>query len=86
MLLAWRSALSTAGFGEDERALTRGVVACFMCGGLPYPRFGSVCMTCETLPLCCRVETLERVGGDFARDALGRKWGDPPLKRDRSPG
>jgi hypothetical protein len=21
-------------------------------------------------------------GGDFARDALGCEWGDPPLKRD----
>jgi hypothetical protein len=32
------------------------------------------------------METLERVGGDFARDALGREWGNPPLKRGRSPG
>jgi hypothetical protein len=32
------------------------------------------------------VKTLERVGGDFARDAWGCEWGDPPLKRGRSPG
>jgi hypothetical protein len=35
---------------------------------------------------CRRVGTLEHVGGDFARDALGREWGVLPLKRDRSPG
>jgi hypothetical protein len=35
---------------------------------------------------CRRVETLERVRGDFACDALGRKWADPPSKMDRSPG
>jgi hypothetical protein len=35
MLLAWRFAFLTAGYGEDEGALNRGVVACPLCGGSP---------------------------------------------------
>jgi hypothetical protein len=34
-------------------------------------RFGSARMTCGTQPPRRRVRTLERVGGDFARDAWG---------------
>jgi hypothetical protein len=48
--------------------------------------FGSVCMTCGAWPLCHKVGTLVHVGGDFARDASEREWGDLPLKRGRSPG
>jgi hypothetical protein len=43
-------------------------------------------MTCGTQPPRRRVGTLELVGGDFARVAWGCEWGEPPLKRDRSPG
>jgi hypothetical protein len=43
-------------------------------------------MTCGTQPPCRRGRTLEHVGGDFARDAWGCEWGEPPLKRDRSLG
>jgi hypothetical protein len=35
---------------------------------------------------CRRAETLEHVGGDFARDALGREWGDLSLKGIDLPG
>jgi hypothetical protein len=42
-------------------------------------------MTRGTQPPCRRVRTLERVGGDFARDAWGCECGDLPLKRDRPP-
>jgi hypothetical protein len=48
-------------------------------------RFGSACMTCGSQPPCRRGRTLEHVGGDFARYAWGCEWGEPPLKRDRSP-
>jgi hypothetical protein len=43
-------------------------------------------MTCGTQPPRRRVGTLELVGGDFTRVAWGCEWGEPPLKRDRSPG
>jgi hypothetical protein len=39
------------------------------------------CMTCEAGPPCHRMGTLVRIGGDFARDASGREWGNLPLKR-----
>jgi hypothetical protein len=72
MLPAWRSALSTGGFGEDGgNAYSRGAVTCFACGGLASLRFESARMTCGTQPPCCGVGTLEHVGGDFARDAWG---------------
>jgi hypothetical protein len=43
-------------------------------------------MMCGTQPPRRRVGTLEFVGGDFARAAWGCEWGEPPLKRGRSPG
>jgi hypothetical protein len=48
--------------------------------------FRSARMTCRTQPPRRRVGTLELVGGDFTRVAWGCEWGEPPLKRDRSPG
>jgi hypothetical protein len=42
-------------------------------------------MTCRAWPPGHRAVTLVHIGGDFARDALGREWGDLPFKRDRSP-
>jgi hypothetical protein len=45
-------------------------------------RFGFFCFRSARM----RVGTLELVIGDFARVAWGCEWGEPPLKRDRSPG
>jgi hypothetical protein len=42
------------------------------------------CMTCGAGPPCHRVGTLVCIGGDFARDALGRERGNLPLKRGSS--
>jgi hypothetical protein len=42
------------------------------------------CMTCEAWPPCHRMGTQVRIGGDFARDASGREWGNLPLKRGSS--
>jgi hypothetical protein len=75
----------TAGCPENEGAHNRGAVARSLRGGLPSSRFGLVSLTHGARPPCHRVGTLEYVGGDFARDALGREWGDLPIKRDRSP-
>jgi hypothetical protein len=85
MLLVRRFAFLAAGCSENEGAHNCGAVARPLCGGSPSSCFGSVCMTCGAWPSCHRVGTLEYVGGDFARDALGIEWGDLPLKRDRSP-
>jgi hypothetical protein len=76
----------TTGCPENEEAHNRGAVARSLCGGSPSSFFESVCMTCGAWPPCHTVGTLVHVGGDFARDASGREWGDLPLKRDRSPG
>jgi hypothetical protein len=86
MLLVRRFAFLTAGCFENEGAHNRRAVARSLCGGSPSPCFGSVCTTCGAWPSCHRVGTLVHVGGDFARDALGREWGNLPLKRGRSPG
>jgi hypothetical protein len=54
-------------------------------------RFGFFCfrsarMTCGTQPPRRRVGTLELVGGDFARVALGCEWGELSLKKGSIPG
>jgi hypothetical protein len=77
MPLVRRFAFLTAGCPENGGAHNREVVA--------RSFFGSVCMTCGAWPPCHKVGTLVHVGGDFARDASGREWGDLPLKRGRSP-
>jgi hypothetical protein len=76
----------TAGCLENEGAHKCGAVARSLRGGSPSSCFGLVSLTRGAWPLCHRVGTLEYVGGDFARDASGREWGDLPIKRDRSPG
>jgi hypothetical protein len=76
----------TAGFGEDEGAHNREVVACSLRGGFPSSSFGSACMTGGAWPPCHWVGTLVRIGGDLARDASGREWGNPPLKGVHPPG
>jgi hypothetical protein len=43
-------------------------------------------MTCGAWPPCHRVGTLVRIGGDFARDASGREWGNLSLKGVHPPG
>jgi hypothetical protein len=86
MLLVRRFAFLTAGCHENEVAHNHGAVAHSLGGGSTSSFFGPVCMTCGAWPPCLRVGTLVHVGGDFARDASGREWGDLPLKRDRSPG
>jgi hypothetical protein len=86
MLLVRRFAFLTAGSSENEGAHNCGAVARSLCGVLPSSCFRSVCMTCGAGPPCHRAVTLVHVGGNFARDASGREWGDLPLKRDRSPG
>jgi hypothetical protein len=86
MLPARRFAFSTVGFSEDEGAYIRGAVARSSRGGFPSSRFESACMTCGASPPYHRVGTPVRTGGDFARDASRREWGNPPLKRGPSPG
>jgi hypothetical protein len=71
MLLAWQPALSTASFGEDgEMLITVGRLhaSCAAIWLLPF-RVSSHDMW--DLAPRRRVRTLERVGGDFARDAWG---------------
>jgi hypothetical protein len=81
MLLVQRFAFLTAGCGEDEEAHNRGAVARYLCGGSPSSRFRPACMTCGAWPPCHKMGTLVRIGGDFARDASGREWGNLPLKK-----
>jgi hypothetical protein len=76
----------TTGFDEDEGAYNRGTVARSSCGGSFSWRFEAAYMTCGAWPPCHRVGTPVRIGGDLARDASGREWGNPPLKRGPSPG
>jgi hypothetical protein len=76
----------TAGCPENEGVHNCRAVACSLRGGSPSLRFGSASLTRGAWPPRHRVGTLEYVGGDFARDASGREWGDLPIKRDRSPG
>jgi hypothetical protein len=85
MLLVRRFVFLTAGCPENEGVHNRGAVARSLCGGSASSCFGSVCMTCGAWPPCHRVGTLVHIGGDFARDASGREWGNLPLKRGRSP-
>jgi hypothetical protein len=66
----------TAGCPENEGAHN--------CGAVARSFFGLVCMTCGAWPPCHKVGTLVHAGGDFARDALGREWGDLPLKGSTS--
>jgi hypothetical protein len=71
MLPAWRSALSTTGFGEDGGMLItagRLQVLCAAIWLLPF-RVSSHDVW-DPAPRR-RVRTLERVGGDFSRDAWG---------------
>jgi hypothetical protein len=79
-----RSAFLTVGCGKDKGALYCGVVACSLCDDSPSSRFGPACMTCEAWPPCHRMGTLVHIGGDLARDALGRERGNLPLKRGSS--
>jgi hypothetical protein len=61
-------------FGRGRgNAHNRRAVLCLACGGLPPSRLELVLMTCGTRPPRRGVGTLEHVGGDFARDAWGRK-------------
>jgi hypothetical protein len=76
----------TAGCPENEGVHNYGAVARSLRGGSLSPRFGSVSLTRGAWPPCHRVGILEFIGGDFARDASGREWGDLPIKRDQSPG
>jgi hypothetical protein len=72
MLLAWRLALSSAGFGEDVGTLiTAGRLHASRAAVRLLRVSGQLLMTCGTQPPCCEVGTLEHVGGDFARDAWG---------------
>jgi hypothetical protein len=52
-------------------AYNRGAVTCFVCGDLASSVSGQLRLTRGTRPPRWRVRTLERVGGDFARDAWG---------------
>jgi hypothetical protein len=81
MLLVRRFAFLTVGCGKDGRAYNRGAVARSLCDDSPSSRFGPACMTCGAWPPCHRMGTLVRIGGDLARDALGREPGNLPLKR-----
>jgi hypothetical protein len=81
MLLVQRFAFLTVGCGEDESVYNRRAVARSLCDDSPSSRFGLACMTCEAWPPCHRMGTLVRIGGDLARDATGREWGNLPLKR-----
>jgi hypothetical protein len=77
----WRFTFLTADCPENEGVHNCGAVARFLRGGSPSSRFGSVSLTRGARPPCQRVGTLEYVGGDFARDALGHEWGDLPIKK-----
>jgi hypothetical protein len=44
----------------------------------------AICMTYEAGPLCHRMGTLVRIGGDFARDASLPRVATMPLKRGSS--
>jgi hypothetical protein len=86
MPLARRFASLTAGCSGNEEAHDGGAVARSLCGGSPSPCFRSVFMTRGARPRVIRKGASEYVGGDFARDASGLKWGDLPLKMGRSLG
>jgi hypothetical protein len=74
MLPAWRLALSSAGSGEDDETLiTVGRFHALRAAVCLLRVSGQLLMTCGTQPPCRGVGTLEHVGGDFARDAWGRK-------------